>query len=147
MADVDDQIIVIGVDQTVVESELEVAIVVIANDELRVAFECVVITELLEGNRGSLGDKDGMVPAVLRELSSSDGAEDVAVLIYQEKAVLQTGVGGRDVEIDPEPSGGSFSDGEGIVAVEEKRTGIKSLGNCAIRGIRVVIGTRAAARR
>ena len=80
----------------------------------------MVITELLEGNRGSLGDKDGIVPAVLRELSSSDGAEGVAVLIYQQKTVLQIGVGGRDVEIDPEPRCGSFSDGEGIVAVEEK---------------------------
>ena len=106
----------------------------------------MVITELLEGNRGSLGDKDGMVPAVLRELSSSDGAEDVAVLIYQEKAVLHTGVGGRDVEVDPEPRGGSFSDGEGIIAVEEKRAGIRSLGNCVIRGIRVVIGARGVVR-
>ena len=65
MADVDDQIIVIGVMAAVVESELEVAIVVVANGEMRGAFECVVIAELLEGKRGSLGDKDGMVPAVL----------------------------------------------------------------------------------
>ena len=64
MADVDDQIIVIAVSESVVEPELEAAVAVVRDADLRRADERLVVAELMERNGGPVWNEDRVPTAV-----------------------------------------------------------------------------------